>query len=481
MPTRLLNLVDGVRLCSPGQPVPFAALSYCWGTGEQSITTKANLQTRLDEIDPSELPQTLQDGVLVCRGLGLSYIWIDSLCIIQDDEADWAAESAEMASLYSHAHIVLAATLAAGADDGFLRPRDPPLKSTLIKKGRHALNLEARRMRNHYAVGPPKTLIHDLPLSRRGWAMQEGLLATRILHFCRDEVLYHCKTSLRCECRREDLYHDEANDGRDMPPTWPPTSIEHDLPYRAHDDTGFIFTLIWDGVVREYSSRRLTFPDDTLPALSGIAQRTQTVQLGQYIAGMWERGFIFQLGWSDFATEASQKSPPLKPTFSWITARDTVWYDNGLSWDEMPYPACTLLHAHVVPATVDPFGRVASARVTLSGKTVLGSGFFQEVRNREVDKHVDSLCIWIDKFNGPLPGSIPEPDLRFEVFNESCDWTSVICLGLYSGLVKGVGKITMLLLQPEFGTDSYVRVGLVSYMEKDWFDQRAIERTVVVV
>jgi hypothetical protein len=184
---------------------------------------------------------------------------------------------------------------------------------------------------------------------------------------------------------------------------------------------------------------------------------------------------------ADFATEASQKSPPLKPTFSWITARDTVWYDNGLSWDEMPYPTCTLLHAHVVPATVDPFGRIASARVTLSGKTVLGSRFFQEVRNREVDEHVDSLCIWIDKFNGPLPGSIPEPDLRFEVFNESCDWTSVICLGLYSGLVKGVGKITMLLLQPEFGTDSYVRVGLVSYMEKDWFDQRAIERTVVVV
>lgn len=197
-----------MRLRSPKGPVHFAALRYCWGTGEQSITNKANLKAHLEDIDPSNLPHTLQDGISVCRGLGLSYICIDSLCIVQDDEADWAPESAEMASLYSHADIVIAATLAAGAGDGFLRPRDPPLKISTVTNGTHALNLEARRMRNHYGVGPPKTQVHNLPLSKRGWALQEGLLAPRILHFCRDEVLYLCKTSLRCECRKEDLHHD---------------------------------------------------------------------------------------------------------------------------------------------------------------------------------------------------------------------------------------------------------------------------------
>ena len=263
-----------------------------------------------------------------------------------------------------------------------------------------------------------------------------------------------------------------------MPPTWSPTSIKHNLPYKAHDDTGFIFTLIWNGVVREYSSRRLTFANDTLPTLSGIAQHIEAVQPGRYIAGMWKGGFVFQLDWSGFATTESQKIALLKLTFSWITARDTVWYDSGLWWDEVPYPVCTLLGFHVVPATIDPLGRVASASVTLRGKAVLGYEFFQDVQNKKAEEHVDSLCIWIDKSKGPLPRSVPETDLRFEVFNESCDWSSITCLGLCAGIVKGMGKITILLLQPEPGTESYVRVGLASYMEKDWFDQRAIERTV---
>jgi hypothetical protein len=105
IPRRVVRLTrHGACLISPDNPFTFAALSYCWGSSAQLMTTKRNLAARHSYLDVAALPKTLQDALIVARGLGLEYIWIDSLCIVQDDEQDWAREASCMFDTYSCAH-----------------------------------------------------------------------------------------------------------------------------------------------------------------------------------------------------------------------------------------------------------------------------------------------------------------------------------------------------------------------------------------
>lgn len=482
-PSRLLKLDDGVSLCIPHESVHFAALSYCWGTSKQPTTTKANLQARLGHVDVAELPQTLKDAICICRGLGVNYIWIDSLCIVQDDEEDWVSQSAQMARLYSCARIVIAATTAADANEGFLRQRDLPVTLTTTGSRRGALRWQTRRVRNHHPVIAAHADVRALPLSKRGWTLQEELLATRLLYFCPDEVVYRCKTSVRCECQRDEFEHATATDNADILTIWPPPLRKLYFKFKAHDETGFLFSIRWGKIVGEFSSRRLTYPDDALPALSGIAYYTTMFRPhpGRYIAGMWEHGFIFQLGWINYTSTSPPKPVPSRPTFSWITARNAVWPFDGKGWSDMPYELCALMGHQVVLATADPCGRIVSACVYLCGPAVSGSEFFSEVRGRNTKADRSSLQICIDKIDSPLPGWGQDPSTLFEQRSAVCDWTSILCLGLYGGSINGTDKIIMLLLQPEPGTKDYVRVGLVSNMEADWFSQRARDCHVIVV
>ncbi|KAF2629229.1 HET-domain-containing protein, partial [Macroventuria anomochaeta] len=341
-PKRLLRLDKDICLASPTEPVRFAALSYCWGTNKQPITTNANLTTRYGYLEFSNLPKTLKDAIFVCRGLGLSYIWIDSLCIVQDDGEEWATEAAKMADIYSSAHVVLAASLAADATQGFLHPRHRPFE---IVRRAHTVRAN----------------LDHLPLSRRGWAMQEGVLATRIVHFCPDEVLFQCKTGSRCECQGEEPNH-IIRPAYNLA-TWPPTDPQTLRALSLDDGAGYQFFVEWTRVAREFSSRSLSYASDALPALSGIARRTQSLHPGQYIAGMWEKGFCFQLGWYLNSRTESAKIVLTRPTFSWITAPRSITY--ALAYQ--PVPVCALLHAQSTPATMDPFGRIISASVTLRG------------------------------------------------------------------------------------------------------------------
>jgi len=118
LPTRVLDVgpEDGSqdpKLHIPGSNLgQYAALSHCWGTHQTIKTTKATLLDRMQTIPFQILPKTFQDAVIVTRQLGLRYLWIDSLCIIQDCIDDWRYEAARMAAVYSNAVVTVAATAA---------------------------------------------------------------------------------------------------------------------------------------------------------------------------------------------------------------------------------------------------------------------------------------------------------------------------------------------------------------------------------
>jgi hypothetical protein len=121
LPTRILSVSEGsIKLVEPNgeMKAPYVALSHCWGSGSIATTTLANFLSRKKDVTWRELSKTFQDAVKISRLLGIDYLWIDSLCIIQDSEADWERESARMASVYANAHLTIAASRSADGSGG---------------------------------------------------------------------------------------------------------------------------------------------------------------------------------------------------------------------------------------------------------------------------------------------------------------------------------------------------------------------------
>ena len=198
-PTRLLDLVrfwssGDVVLVEPDEGpddyIPYTTLSHCWGasTSGPLTTTSANLATRMKRIPFDELPLTFQDAVTTTRKLKIPYLWIDSLCIIQDSPSDWEKEAARMAVVYAGSICTLSALSSADSNGGFFRVAEK--KTDFVF--RYDLNLGSQRVR----VFPcePNSWSLDGPLMSRAWTLQERALSNRILHFSRDELLWECKT-----------------------------------------------------------------------------------------------------------------------------------------------------------------------------------------------------------------------------------------------------------------------------------------------
>jgi hypothetical protein len=224
------------------------------------------------------------------RGLGLKYLWVDSICIIQDDQEDWAREASKMAEIYANAHVVLAATAAKDCTEGFLHSRKAPLTIQLPQGYSKDFTFQAR-LNNSHSCGSTKRK-PDYPLFLRGWCMQERFLARRIIHFLPDEVLFECLTHRSCEC--EFVYVEDKY----------PTISEACGEFRALKNANSLsavsnlrFGRSWALIIREYKSLALTYQTDILPALSGVARSLEHLDLGRYIAGFWEYDIIFQLGW----------------------------------------------------------------------------------------------------------------------------------------------------------------------------------------
>lgn len=124
-PTRLLR-VDEHEMAvveMKGQIRPYLAPSYCWGKWPFSTLTKANYSNMLTSVSFDQIPRTFQDAVQVVRAFGKGFLWIDALCIIQDDRDDWARECVTMDSIYQNAVLTIAAQSTLRADQGFLALR----------------------------------------------------------------------------------------------------------------------------------------------------------------------------------------------------------------------------------------------------------------------------------------------------------------------------------------------------------------------
>ncbi|EQB51047.1 hypothetical protein CGLO_09453 [Colletotrichum gloeosporioides Cg-14] len=185
----LLCLRDGVSL----GVAPYIALSHCWGTGNRFITLKSNLEEHKKHIGLELLPETFKDAVRIARALNYRFLWIDSLCIVQDDLQDWENEGASMEQVFSSANVTIAASSSASSEEGFLSVTRNQTASVTVRTPSNGTGFICKSIDNFHRD------VESSVLNNRGWVFQERALSRRTIHFTSSQVYWECGNGIHCE------------------------------------------------------------------------------------------------------------------------------------------------------------------------------------------------------------------------------------------------------------------------------------------
>lgn len=396
LPTRVIDVGDAnssePRLVeSRGLHDNYVALSYCWGDPQvhpRMRTLKTNYDDHMRCIEYSSMPRTIQDAVTICRKLGVQYLWVDALCIIQEDLPDWIEESVKMCSVYTNALCTISAAHADGVSGGIFSKQD-------FASHTYELNLRGRSIytrkflapfHEHFDFGnifhcPAATSMVDPsarltePIAERGWTLQESILSNRLLHYTTDELMWHCNETRRCECGN-------SVGASDVSENYNALLRRLDIP--VSDVEEWRIWMLWQGFVETFSLRRLSFEPDKLPALAGLAEQYVThlqQRFGKkpvYLAGLWDVFLLRQICWS---VQYSRMS--WRPDGQYKPKRPKEWRAPTWSWCSVEAPIKIIearvfeTSAEVIEAVTEPkypdlypFGPVKSGRLVLRGMVI---------------------------------------------------------------------------------------------------------------
>jgi hypothetical protein len=458
-------------------------------------TTKANYNQRRAGMSLSQFPATFQDAIQMTRALHVQYLWIDSLCIVQDNKLDWEEQSALMATIYSNCYLNLAATHSPNSNGGLFFERWIPSFDAELGPERHSItshpvlfqdnttggaaNIFVRRSLANAHIDMLITdggdrlysVVESAPLVTRAWAYQERLLSPRTINFHSAELTWDCGGSrgfsFDCECGQLKTQSFELGDFSVL-------DKMHFVGEAATALTKEEALITWLDVVVHFSKLRLTFTQDRLPAIAGIAKQVANITQSGYLAGLWEADIARGLVWrADFAPEeghyleniadvGTRADPYRAPTWSWASidliadracskwisyqfAYDQV--ESGLFWVDERFK---LLGFKCDTAGANPYGRVTGGHLLVKGAVIVMTftydGFYDMAEHGDGSYYFD-----------------------FNIFEKGNTYISegenVIAL-LVGGQGQNCSAILLVPAKKEFG--KYERVGIAGMEEKDF-------------
>ncbi|KAJ4403442.1 hypothetical protein N0V91_006494 [Didymella pomorum] len=283
-------MAESALMSTAGEEADYICLSHCWGLAQIITTTKATLNERKRGIPWGLLSNTFQDAIVMTRTLGFRYIWIDSLCIVQDDALDWEKESAQMASVYSNGYLTLAGTRSRKGNGGlFSKKHDVEVSGTTPNGHSYCIHFR-ERIDDRIEMIPDSTNEH-YPLLTRAWVYQERILSTRVLHFGHFELFFECHSSIQCECGYVSYEEDDPGIEKSLVKIEFADALSQlSLPGAQEVDanTAYYAARMWRTIVSSYSALSLTKAADRLPALGGLARQTAAARGTTYYAGLWK-------------------------------------------------------------------------------------------------------------------------------------------------------------------------------------------------
>ncbi|OWY42225.1 HET-like protein [Alternaria alternata] len=305
MPTRLIEVGSHLRLVDTAeiQPCRYAALSHCWGSlhkQEMFCTYSSNLSQLKTGFELQSLPRTFRDAVTVARGLSIEYLWIDSLCIIQDDEDDWQSEAGKMEQVFSAAYCTIGASSAQSSLQGFLADRTP----------RSVVKVPSDTSGAVYACVDIDDFRSDVelsPLNSRGWVLQERALSRRTIFFTSTQVYWECGAGIHCETLSRFRNSKVALLGD---ANFPTSAVAHYKDGRQ---------LLIQDLYERYSSLAFTMPADRSVAILGLQMRLSRAFTTPAAHGLFEAYFARGLLWKRSDREPMRRihQPPGRRVPSW--------------------------------------------------------------------------------------------------------------------------------------------------------------------
>lgn len=303
------RLVLGKQLSVQNQQ--YTTLSHCWGTSLPMRTLLSNLESYSDQIPPPMIPRTFDDAILITQALGVRYIWIDALCIVQDDTKEWEQEAAKMKDIYSGSILNIAASDSSGSEGGCF-----PVKNSLVQTFHLAQVEEGPELLIRIQPGDTRHLTKHTVLSSRGWVLQEQLLPHRIISCMSDEMHWECSEAYETETGVH--FDSYVSDTRGVPRMYQcPASLQQDG--------------LWRSWMVNFSERDFSFWKDRLPALSGIVGKYQEITGDVSILGLWKHSIIQDLLW--IRTGQISLEPALEigsaslPSWSWLSCPSHIEFD----------------------------------------------------------------------------------------------------------------------------------------------------------
>ncbi|KAI0122438.1 HET-domain-containing protein [Daldinia grandis] len=369
LPTRLLRIRGSnisfpeIRLVDMGKGSRkelYAALSYCWGGPQPLELTKENLDFLLNnDLDSVCLPQTIKDAILVTHSLGLSYLWIDALCIIQNDPEDKKKEISQMCNIYQNSFVTIAAATSTSVHESFLNnaaifnTRHATCTVPFTDPSKEACDLKSL---NSFTVSPVHAHKTDVfPLNKRGWTFQEALLPPRLLVFGDLEPFIRCRT-------KNVMKKSWSSIDYELSAVYPRRIIDSIASSQAHEDGLFVDTKggdldnIWREIVEQYTLRQLGYYTDRPLAISGVVDFLSNTFRDKCHFGVWESSPITGLIWKTMPLE-ERKSIIGLPTWSWMSMTGpvdldcVVYFDRPealVEWDTNSSHSRLLISCHVL-------------------------------------------------------------------------------------------------------------------------------------
>ncbi|KAL6357016.1 hypothetical protein LRP88_10633 [Fusarium phalaenopsidis] len=320
LPTRVIDLgfLDKPKIqLVPGEAMEsheYFALSHCWGKGMMFRAMKENIKTLAEAIDFRRLPRTFQEAIKTTRRLNVRYLWIDSLCIIQDDQEDWEREAARMQQVFSNATCVIAASSAGSSAEGFLETRRDERPFVTLHSPSGSISYVCKFIDN-FAQD-----MEEAPLNKRGWVLQERALARRSVHFTSTQVYLECGEGVHCES----LMNDKAAFLGDS--DFPNSVLEY---YKG----GRI--VLSQNLFKMYSSLKFTNSSDRPIAISGLEKRLMSAfkTRGGYgvFQAFFERSLLWQRPESGPLARIAYPADRSVPSWSWM------FYSGGITYVDAPF------------------------------------------------------------------------------------------------------------------------------------------------
>ncbi|KAI1350956.1 heterokaryon incompatibility protein-domain-containing protein [Xylaria sp. FL0043] len=337
------------------QTTPYMTLSHCWGKSQFLKLEQSTLDAFCKGMPVSALPQTFRDAIEVARRCSVRYIWIDSLCIMQDSDDDWRKEASKMQMVYASSLCNIAASDATGAEEGIFRARDPRYVESFI-------------IRPQWEDCPPTDYLvcdktaasHNLfnaPLVQRGWVLQERVLALRSLHFTKNQIFWQCR-----ELSASENFPRDTLLGQFYPDL---RLLDEITPTKEVKMAPEIFEL-WTHIVSEYSGCQLSFSKDKMIAICGVAHELRRTTGDEYIVGLWRSRFCQSLCWYISKEDAPNNDAPKyrAPSWSWASTDRKITYSYR---EEDNNTSLAVLGCHILPDGDGIGGDLADAHIILRG------------------------------------------------------------------------------------------------------------------